>query len=131
MAYDPLRKIYKGPRTHQEPSVFPKMPTGISVFVDRDTSPTFVPPDAVAPGWGNDDIKENAVLNTNELAWEIGAENGATLFVDNLYWDCGYHGKEGESVDGCDSEQAARMLEFDQRANEPIPGTGAREWVNY
>ena len=58
-------------------------------------------------------------MNTSEIGWEFFADGG-TVYLDNLYWDAGYH---QETNRGFDNEQAARMEQFGTTLTTPTdPG---------
>lgn len=129
-AFDPLTNTYKGPQTGQEPDTFPVLPTGIYVFVNSDSldEAVYVHPDQMGPHWGQDaaDGGNSGGLNMSRLiGWDFGALNGATLFVDHLYWDAAYH--ERWEV-GWTQEGAARMLAFDAFNQEVAPPNASRHW---
>jgi hypothetical protein len=123
---DILTGVFKGPVTGGEPATFPQIPSGIHIYVNSKTAALSLLPDQVGTGWGNDS-SANAILNSVELGWEISSMNGATLFVDNMYWDGGWHTVYSEPAD---QEQACRMTEFNTAASEQIlpPSTDARNW---
>jgi hypothetical protein len=124
-AYDPLGTLYKGPNVGDEPTSFPTLLSGMHVFVNGKNEVAHVLPDAIGAGWGNDNGNPGT-LDSASLGWEIKALNGGTLFVDDIYWDGGYHSDETR---GFDQEQAARMKEFNWAGSEPlVPIAAVEDW---
>jgi hypothetical protein len=125
-AYDPLTTTYKGPVTGTEPTTFPLVLSGMRIYGNSKTAYTQLLPDQVGTGWGSDNASNPPTLETTEIGWSISALNGGTLFVDDIYWDGGYH---AVSTNGWEQEQAARMKEFDQASSEPPPPqSAAKDW---
>lgn len=126
-ALDPLTSLYKGPVTGLEPASFPQILAGMHFFANSKTECAYVVPESIGPGWGNDNLDTPAdLLNTADLGWELVAENGGTLFIDNLYWDCGRNTPDKQSQ-GFSQEQSSRMAEFYQLSNETGP-SAAKDW---
>jgi len=127
-AFDPLTSVDKGPAVAPDTT----LPSGIHVFVNSKTEAVYVLPDQIGTGWGNDNSDTPPdTFESVELGWEIVAENG-TLFVDDMYWDSGYH-KDTRPGDTNTykfaEEESARMKAFDQAPSEGAPPLlGAKNW---
>lgn len=117
-AYDPFTGTYKGPQPAAVPDPpKPLMTTGIHVFVDGAAPLEVVLTRAVELGaaWGNE---SGAADTTAEIGWTFAAENGGTVYLDNLSWDAGVHG----SYDGAfEREQAARLTQFGEGFLASLP----------
>lgn len=95
------------------------LPTGIHVFANSMTpvsTLTYAEINAAQTGgasarWGNSNIDGD---QTAEMGWEIASLVDADVFIDNLYWDSGYH----QDPNGQLTEQAARMTAFDDAGTE-------------
>jgi hypothetical protein len=126
-AYDPLTGKYKGPVTGHEPASFPTLVGGQHIFCNSKVEGVTLQPDQVGPGWG-DTSNLSSERRTGLLGWEIAAENGGTLYVDDIYLDVGRH---ADYMNGAYQHQAARMNEFDQRGNFLWADCDARDWQLY
>jgi len=112
-AHDPLTNTDKGTTQGLV------LPGGMHIYVDGKSEALHVFEDQIGTGWGSDD-SSNSVWNSRELGWEIAAVNGGTLFVDELYWDGGYHSllSQAPEEEGFAREEAARMNDFEQSTIE-------------
>jgi len=128
--YDPLTDTYRNPDAQET-----EIDGGIHVFVNSNTEALWVLDDQIGTGWGNDNSDTPAATHDSvELGWELAATNGGTLFIDDLYWDGGYHDINGDTPRNTDNEgfaeeEAARMKPFDQAPSEGAPPLlGAKNW---
>jgi len=117
-AYDSLTDTYKGPQpTNPLNPVEPLLETGVHVFVDgvAATHTLLTRAGELGTAWGN----ESGAALTAEIGWEFAAENGGTIFLDNLSWDGGGHQEFGR---GFDREEAARLSQFGEAFTSSLPG---------
>jgi hypothetical protein len=103
-----------------------KVAIGMSVFINRNTVTRLVTPAEIGAGWGAaDDL-------TAHNGWELAAENGGVLYVDEILQQC----------DTCEGgfnnhfkEQAVRMIAFDgsSELDEPADAlpAAAKSWTLY
>lgn len=130
---DPLTGLYKGPQPTGTPTLssqagWPLMVAGITAFVNSNAGVLTAPADIDA-AWGaltNDDPGKD----TDEIDWEIAAENGGILYVDEMYWGTSAHQQAERGYDG---EAAARLICFDAEPDEsapvpPPPGAAVGVW---
>ena len=100
VAFDPLTDTTKGP--------FLPVLTGVHIYVTDGNGAlrsSLLRGDALGASWGNTAGRQL----TAEIGWRFAAENGGTLYIDDLYWDAGAH---GDAERAFDREQAARMDAF-------------------
>ncbi len=108
------------------------LPTGIHIFASSQTPMTYLTYEEINAAqtggagsrWGNSNLDTD---QTAELGWSIASLAGTDIFIDNLYWDCGYHSNPSRAQE---MEQAARMTTFDDPGTESaISGVGS--WSFY
>jgi len=132
---------YKGPQP-PNPSVPPTalnyatLEAGVHFFVDSDSTATatYLSYTDLGSNWGVP--ASQSPQQTYEIGWEIAAENGGTLFIDDMYWDGVGH---SDPTNGYCKEEAARMEDFDKATTEPseAPPTptplpaGVKSWDLY
>jgi len=132
--WDPVMLVAKGPIPNDlvgEPdaTTFTSLDGGMHVYVgSKRNAATIVPAATLNPLWGN--YGDQATQSRPYLIrWEIAAENGGALYVDNLFWNLAGHQNAGTR--GHESEVSQRMLPFDQATTEVFQGAAARDWELY
>lgn len=122
-AYDPLTTKYKGPQPvnpKADPATmtnadFLAVGAGTQIYVnDTNSTITTVQPNEIGAGWGNNNSTTDLV-NSAEQGFQLVAENGGVLYIDDMYWDTGGRGNATEFYT---QEQAARIDAFDQATIE-------------
>jgi hypothetical protein len=118
-AYDPFAGIYKGPQPANPASPSPPpISTGVHIYVDgaAATHTVLTRVGELGVSWGNETSGKDT---TSEIGWEFAADNGGTIYLDNLSWDAGAHQQFGR---GMDREQAARLTQFGAAHAPSLPG---------
>lgn len=115
-AYDPLADTFKGPQpvvpdpfATPDPDAtenFTQIASGVHIFVGDNTAAKVLTPDDLGNDWG---FRQGETIETTEIGWEFAAENGGTIYIDDLYWDAGEH---LQVTRGFDREQGARIHPF-------------------
>lgn len=121
-ALDPLTGVKKGPVKPSQTNATRTaiLPAGFSLFVSSKTVTETTSRGQFDPSgaWGG--------ANTAVIGWELGADNGGVLYIDNLMWSACPDTMADTSY--MDRDISARMLEFD--AGAPVPAE-ARSWTLY
>ena len=120
--WDPLRAEYIGPQPTGDPfhnaGTYATVAGGISVFVNSNTAGNYL---SIA------DIGNNFCLDGNLtflVNWEVAAENGGTVYVDEPFWAHGlFQNDAGDDV--ATQAGASRMNPF---TVPTVPPTAAKEW---
>ena len=131
-AWDPLRAEYIGPPPNGNPFVVPTDtyalgPNGINVFVNSSWASNNLSVAAVGNNFCNDPNNADVTAKANQtylLNWEIVAENGGTVHLDETFWAHGLF-QTGKAVDPLTQEGASRMNRFVGNA------TSVRDWNLY
>jgi len=114
---------------------------GMYVYLNSAAGGTYVPRAAVGTSvgagitdgtWGNDNVAATTgnLWNSCEIRWELVAEGGGTMYVDNVYDDYLFHDINGGRW-GSEIEAAQRMLDFNAVSNEPGRAAAAKSWELY
>lgn len=142
-AWDPFTGQYKGPQPTGDPindnGICATIPDGISVHVNSNTAAAHIPGATLSPDWGRDfepDNPDGGDDHTDLTDWGLLAENGGTLYVDDLFWAHGvFHSHEGRMPMMLDA--AARIGDFTGSAppsvgspNGAVAATGSGSAAN-
>lgn len=136
--YDPLTTSYKGlqpiialipPANPEVATNFNSFGTGIQVFADANTTVTTVRANDMDPGWGLDGVT-GATWETWIQGWELAAENGGIIYIDDLAWHTSAY---TTSIEAWCHEIAARTDPFNTATTEPAgpPVAQVRHWDLY
>jgi len=118
-AWDPLTATYKGPKPAGDPfnatGSYASLEDGISIWAGSQSARYRISAAGLGSGWGTP--SESTFL----LNWDLGAENGGGLYVDELFW-C--HGlcQSGSATGATTQEAAARMNQFGDPATLQLHG---------
>lgn len=132
--YDPLTYTYKGPQpTAGDPGngsgTYATLGPGIHIFVNGNTEDVIFTPTQIGHNWADDptvtatDSKAN---HTYLINWEVGADGGGTVYVDDMFWSAGLF-QTGKGADPETRDAAARMSLF----MPVVPATAAQDWQLY
>jgi hypothetical protein len=98
---------------------------GIHTYLNANAASNFIPNTELG-NW-NETNKGSVCL----IYWELVAENGGTLLVDEMYWSVGYN----QNVADADRKPNAFTQEASARMNKfvvpPPPSADARDWSLY
>ena len=137
IAWDPFTQTFKGPQPASGDPVTgtvaldqcTTMACGIHLYVNSNTDTNFIDNTTLGgtPVWSATDATKG---NTRLLTWELVAENGGTVLVDEMYYSVGeLQGIQGSGIPNLFSqEDAARMVDFIGPSDPPTTQTAAMNW---
>ncbi|MCX7019445.1 MAG: hypothetical protein WCK47_04475 [bacterium] len=117
--WDPLTLTYKGPQPTGDPfggsGTYATLTDGIMVFVNNNTIGNQVSAEQLGHNWCDDPTQPDPTAKSNNtyfLNWEVAAENGGALFVDEFFWAHGWFAA-GKGTAPSNQDCAARLVKFD------------------
>jgi hypothetical protein len=120
--WDPLRAQYIGPQPTGDPihsaGTYATLAGGISAFVNNNSAGSYL---SIAAIGNNFCVDANQTFLVN---WEVAAENGGTVYVDEPFWAHGLF-QNGMGDDVATQAGASRMNPFTVAT---VPPTGAKDW---
>jgi hypothetical protein len=124
-AYDLINNAYRGPQPAGDPyngvGDYAQLTRGIRAFVNSNNGELRTS-EEIGANWA----AANNANNTALVGWEIVAENGATLFVDDMFWAHGLFQDGKMAGSGITKGGAARLIDFVGPGQEP--SADARDW---
>jgi hypothetical protein len=130
--YDPLTSTYKGPQPIGDPfhgtGTKPMMAAGFNLFVNSETPASIYKP-AGFGNWPNNSPADQANA-TYLMSWELVAENGGVLYIDEYFWCVGYF-QEGNYPDLENQDCSARINSYIAPAPPQPPSNDAKNWSLY